>query len=211
MTAGAGATSRGGILGRRKAAPKLQAIPEGTCVACGRRELCQPCRDAMGWSSPDPAPISARDDAPGADLRAVAVPRCRYCGKRSDFGWGSLICRGCASLRAKIETGAMAQHSLATQRGRVGPATIADDTLLVTMTRRLRDADQRDLELDARDARKTARERRGGTLAPPGPALATGARTSGRSTLRAAEMLVPPARFPGEFAAAAQAAPAASA
>jgi hypothetical protein len=42
----------------------------------------------------------------------------------------------------------MARHSIADQRGWVGPPTIGDDELLATISRRLRDADHRRVEGD---------------------------------------------------------------
>jgi hypothetical protein len=54
----------------------------------------------------------------------------------------------------------MSRHSIADRRGWVGPPTIGDDELLVTIARRLRDADQRRVDLDEKDARKERRDRR---------------------------------------------------
>jgi hypothetical protein len=54
----------------------------------------------------------------------------------------------------------MARHSIAARRGWVGPPTVGDDELLVTITRRLRDADQRRLALDEKDAQKAKRAAR---------------------------------------------------
>jgi hypothetical protein len=54
----------------------------------------------------------------------------------------------------------MVRHSIANRRGWVGPATIGDDELLLTITRRLRDSDQRRLALDEKDAQKARRAAR---------------------------------------------------
>jgi hypothetical protein len=51
----------------------------------------------------------------------------------------------------------MARRSIAARRGWTGPGTIGDDELLVTITRRLRDADQRRLALDEKDQQKARR------------------------------------------------------
>jgi hypothetical protein len=52
----------------------------------------------------------------------------------------------------------MSRFSIADRRGWTGPPTIGDDELLVTFTRRLRDADQRRAVLDEKDARRANRE-----------------------------------------------------
>jgi hypothetical protein len=54
----------------------------------------------------------------------------------------------------------MSRHSIADQRGWVGSPTIGDDELLVTISRRLRDADHRRLDGDEQDARKARRAAR---------------------------------------------------
>jgi hypothetical protein len=89
---------------------------------------------------------------------ATHPPRCRYCGRISAFGWSVLICERCERVRTRIEAGAMSRFSLADRRGRTGPPTIGDDELLVTFTRRLRDADQRRIVLDEKDERRARRE-----------------------------------------------------
>jgi hypothetical protein len=86
-------------------------------------------------------------------------PACRYCGRPAD-GWSSLICARCDQTRSKIEIGAVARFSVADGRGRTGPRTVGDDELLVMLTRRMRDADQNKLSLDAKDARRAKRERK---------------------------------------------------
>jgi hypothetical protein len=59
------------------------------------------------------------------------VPRCRYCGRVSHFGWADMVCDRCEKMRAQIETGAMSQFSIADRRGWRGPPTIGDDELLM--------------------------------------------------------------------------------
>ena len=51
----------------------------------------------------------------------------------------------------------MSHFSITERRGWTGPPTIGDDELLVTFTRRLRDADQRRAELDEKDERRARR------------------------------------------------------
>ena len=86
-------------------------------------------------------------------------PACRYCGRSAD-SWSSLICARCDQTRSKIEIGAVARFSLADRRGWTGPATVGDDELMVTLIRRMRDADQNKLSLDAKEARKVKRDRK---------------------------------------------------
>jgi hypothetical protein len=69
-----------------------------------------------------------------------------------------LICERCEKVRTRIETGATSRFSIAGRRGWTGPPTIGDDELLVTFTRRLRDADQRRIVLDEKDERRARRE-----------------------------------------------------
>jgi hypothetical protein len=68
-----------------------------------------------------------------------------------------LICEKCEGVRSRIEAGAMSHFSIADRRGWTGPPTIGDDELLVTFTRRLRDADQRRVGLDEKDERQARR------------------------------------------------------
>jgi hypothetical protein len=84
-------------------------------------------------------------------------PACRYCGRSAD-SWSSLICARCDQMRSKIEIGAVARFSLADRRGWTGPTTVGDDELLVMLIRRMRDADQNKLSLEAKDARLAKRE-----------------------------------------------------
>lgn len=119
----------------------------GEPLSCG---LCDKRAKLSAGFQPDPAP-----------------PPCRYCGRPSAHCRAAQICTGCERMRGSIETGQLAQHSIAVQRGRTSPATIGDDELLVTITRRLRDADHRRLELDARDERKTKRDARRAKYAEP--------------------------------------------
>ena len=88
------------------------------------------------------------------------VPRCRYCGRVSHFGWAAMICDRCEKLRTAIETGAMSHFSIADRRGWRGPQTIGDDELLLSIQRRLRDADHRALETAEREKRHADRARK---------------------------------------------------
>ena len=88
------------------------------------------------------------------------VPRCRYCGRVSNFGWAQMVCDRCEKMRAQIETGAMSQFSIADRRGWRGHQTIGDDELLLAIQRRLRDADHRALETAEREKRHADRARR---------------------------------------------------
>ena len=88
------------------------------------------------------------------------VPRCRYCGRVSNFGSAQMVCDRCEKMRAQIETGAMSHFSIADRRGRSGPATIGDDELLLAIQRRLRDADHRALETAEREKRHADRARK---------------------------------------------------
>jgi hypothetical protein len=88
------------------------------------------------------------------------VPRCRYCGRVSHFGWAAMICDRCEKTRAQIETGAMSHFSITERRGCSGPPTIGDDELLVAIQRRLRDADHRGLETAEREKRHADLARR---------------------------------------------------
>jgi hypothetical protein len=54
----------------------------------------------------------------------------------------------------------MSRCSISERRGWVGQPTIGDDELLVTISRRLRDADHRRVEGDEQDARKARRAAR---------------------------------------------------
>ena len=88
------------------------------------------------------------------------VPRCRYCGRVSNFGWAGMVCDRCEKTRAQIETGAMSHFSITEGRGCSGPPTIGDDELLLAIQRRLRDADHRALETAEREKRHADRARR---------------------------------------------------
>jgi len=88
------------------------------------------------------------------------VPRCRYCGRVSNFGWAEMVCDRCEKMRSQIETGAMSQFSIADRRGWRGHQTIGDDELLLAIQRRLRDADRRALETPEREKRHAERARR---------------------------------------------------
>lgn len=118
-----------GILGRKRGGQRASATP---CRHCGKPAGC------------------------GC---AAHPPRCRYCGRISAFGWSNLICERCERVRTRIEAGGMSRFSIADRRGWTGPPTIGDDELLVTFTRRPRDADLRRAVLDEKDARQANRER----------------------------------------------------
>jgi hypothetical protein len=87
----------------------------------------------------------------------ITVPRCRYCGRLSHYGWADRICDRCEAIRGKIEIGAMSRLSITERRGWMGPPTIGDDELLLAIQRRLREADQRIAESNEKAARQTAR------------------------------------------------------
>ena len=155
-----------GILGRRRA-PK-PAGPDGLELL--RRKLASPdpvlrrlAEDASGGQNADPgtiipfpaiSPIKSRRN-PGVPNPRLPRPACRYCGRP-----GSWICDKCDKTRAAFDTAHMARHSIGERRGWTGPATIGDDELLLTISRRLRDADQRRLALDEMDAQKARRAAR---------------------------------------------------
>jgi hypothetical protein len=88
------------------------------------------------------------------------LPRCRYCGRVSHFGWAAMICDRCEKMRAQIETGAMSHFTTADRRGWRCPQTIGDDELLLSIQRRLRDADHRALETAEREKRHADRARK---------------------------------------------------
>jgi len=97
----------------------------------------------------------------GGTLSATdRVPRCRYCGRVSHFGWAAMICDRCEKMRAQIETGAMSHFSIADRRGWRDPPTIGDDELLLAIQRRLREADHRAMETAEREKRHAERVRR---------------------------------------------------
>src|SRR5215831_10551309 len=88
------------------------------------------------------------------------VPRCRYCGRVSNFGWAEMVCHRCEKMRSQVETGAMSHFAMTEQRGCSGPPTIGDDELLLAIQRRLRDADHRALETAEKEAKAAAREKK---------------------------------------------------
>jgi len=88
------------------------------------------------------------------------VPRCRYCGRVSHFGWAAMICDRCEKLRAQIETGAMSHFSIADRRGWSCPATIGNDELLLAIQRRLRDVYHRAFQTAEREKQRADRARR---------------------------------------------------
>jgi hypothetical protein len=91
------------------------------------------------------------------------APDCRYCGRPSGTDFGNRICSRCEKIRSGFDTALMSRHSIAEQRGRTGPASIGDDELLVTIARRLRDAEQRRQAEDEKDALKARRAKRAAT------------------------------------------------
>ena len=85
-------------------------------------------------------------------------PSCRYCGRPAgDRIW---ICEKCEKIPAGFDTAGMRGHSIADRRGWIGPSTIGDDELWITILRRLRDADRRRLHLDQKDERLAKRAKR---------------------------------------------------
>jgi hypothetical protein len=155
-----------GILGRRRAPKPSEPSPDGLELL--QRQLASPdpvlrrvaeevlgCQNAVsGIVVPFPAkrPLKGR--------RTAGVPSfphqsCRYCGRP-----GAPICEKCEKVRTGFDTAQMCRYSIADRRGWIGPPTIGDDGLLVTICRRLRDADHRRVEGDEQDARKARRAAR---------------------------------------------------
>jgi hypothetical protein len=157
-----------GILGRRRAPKPAGPSPDG--LALLRRQLASPdpvlrrlaeevlrCQNAVpGTVVPFPAkrPIKSRGN-PGVPVPRLPHQSCRYCGRL-----GTPICPKCEKIRSGFDTAQMSRCSIAEPRGWVGPPTIGDDELLVTICRRLRDADHQRLEGDEQDARKARRAAR---------------------------------------------------
>jgi hypothetical protein len=81
---------------------------------------------------------------------------CRYCGRAGQ----SSVCARCDKIRTGFDTAHLSRHSIADRRGWIGPPTIGDDELWVTIIRRLRDADHHRRALDAKDIRKAKRDAR---------------------------------------------------
>jgi hypothetical protein len=151
-----------GILGRRRAPKPPEASPDG--LALLQRQLANPdaalrslAEEAKGVGTTNPCRHCGKPAGSRCDC-TNHPPRCRYCGRISAFGWSMLICERCERVRTRIEAGAMSHFSIAERRGLNGPPTIGDDELLVTFTRRLRDADYRRVELDEKDERRARRE-----------------------------------------------------
>ena len=99
------------------------------------------------------------------DRRAVRPKRfqpgfrelaCRYCGRSAE----GTVCSRCEKIRSGFDTAHMCRHELWQRRGWIGPPTVDDDELWITIIRRLRDADHRRLALDAKDLRKAKRDAR---------------------------------------------------
>ena len=157
-----------GILGRRRA-PKL-VEPSLDGLALLRRQLASPdpvlrqlAEEALEVQNAAPGtliPFPAKRPIKGRRNPEVPIPTwdrqsCRYCGRP-----GAPICERCEKIRSGFDTAQMSRHSIADRRGWVGPPTVGDDELLVTITRRLRDADHRRVEGDEQDARKARRAAR---------------------------------------------------
>jgi hypothetical protein len=154
-----------GILGRKRAPKSTGPSPDGQALL--QRQLASPdpvlrrlaeevsgCQNAAsGTVVPFPAkrPIKSRRTA-GVPSPTFPHQSCRYCGRP-----GAPICERCEKIRSGFDTAQMSRHSIADRRGWVGPRTIGDDELLVTISRRLRDADQRRLADDEKDEKKARR------------------------------------------------------
>jgi hypothetical protein len=78
---------------------------------------------------------------------------CRYYGRSGE----GFVCSRCEKVRAGFDTAHMSRHSISERRGWIGPPTIGDDELWITIILRLRDADHRRLALEEKDARTAAR------------------------------------------------------
>jgi hypothetical protein len=132
-----------------KRAFRLKSHP-AKCDCAGRRSAltgepldCGLCDGRKGRSArflPEPAPAT-----------------CRYCGRPSAYGWAQQICHRCERYRTSIEGGHMAQHSIVDRRGWTGPATIGDDTLLLTIQRRLTQSENRNANLEEKALKKAKR------------------------------------------------------
>jgi hypothetical protein len=136
MTARAGGTARGGILGRRK-----RVLPEPACcvtmwqrAGCGWPELVR-CLLSEARKSVPGATLADCENGPIKSGRNAGVlrarkssarsPRCRYCGAASAYPQGaSQICTGCEKIRDR--------HEAATADGWVG-----DDKLYLRVQRTL--------------------------------------------------------------------------
>jgi len=116
-------------------------------------------KSALTGEHPTCGLCDRRADRPKRFQPGSTGPACRYCGR---VGKGS-VCIRCEAIRTGYDTAHMSRHSIADRRGWTGPPTIGDDELWITIIRRLRDADNRRLALDEKDARKAARARRRAT------------------------------------------------
>jgi hypothetical protein len=157
-----------GILGRRRAPKPAGPNPDGLALLRRQlvsldpilRRLAEEALEAQnaapGTLIPFPAkrPLKSRGNS-GVPAPTFPHQSCRYCGRP-----GPRICDRCDKIRTGFETAQMSRHSIADRRGWVGPPTIGDDELLVTISRRLRDADHRRVEGDEQDARKARRTAR---------------------------------------------------
>jgi hypothetical protein len=73
----------------------------------------------------------------------IKVPRCRYCGRLSIYGWADMVCERCKKMRIQIENRGITGKK---RRGWTGPPTIGDDELLLDIQRRLWGQDHRALK-----------------------------------------------------------------
>jgi hypothetical protein len=157
-----------GILGRTRAPKSTGPSPHGLALLQRQLASSDPVlrrlaaeasegqNAASGTVVPFPA-ISSIKSRGNAGVPSPTLPHqsCRYCGRP-----GIPICERCEKIRAAFDTAQMSRHSIADRRGWVGPPTMGDDELLATITRRLRDADQRRLADDEKDEKKARRAAR---------------------------------------------------
>ena len=152
-----------GILGRKRA-PK-PAGPSHGGLALLQRQLASPdpvlrrlAEEVSGCQNAVPGTVVAFPaKRPIKSRRPAGVPSqsCRYCGRP-----GAPICEKCEKVRTGFDTAQMSPYSIADRCGWIGPPTIRDGELLVTITRRLRDADHRRVEGDEQDAWRARRAAR---------------------------------------------------
>jgi len=157
-----------GILGRKRASKSTGPSPDGQVLLQRQlasldpilRRLAQEALEAQNAAPgtliafPAKRPIKTRRN-PGVPIPTWDRQSCRYCGRP-----GAPICERCEKVRTGFDTAQMSRHSIADWFGWVGPPTICDDELLVTITRRLQDADHRRVEGEEQDARKARRAAR---------------------------------------------------
>lgn len=132
-----------------KRAFRLKSHPT-KCDCAGRRS-------ALTGEPLDCGLCDGRKGHPARFQPGAAPAPCRYCGRPSAYGWAQQICLRCERHRTQIEASHMANHSIAAQRGWTGPAPIGDDTLLVTIQRRLSQSENRDVKLEAQAVKREKR------------------------------------------------------